>query len=270
MDFGVGKNGLHCGVELFRLEVAGGFDHLMFGDEFDFRPHFRAEKHLVAAGGEESRNATADHADSHAVEHVDRAGYADRLFESGVRFRGTDFGVNMEIRNMHPVHEMGIHVRGAERVVLEASALRIRLLHRPEHDGNFETLREHRDDHAERKCHEVGDDQVRAFLFEEIEFLNRLVLEIDHAVAADHFDSRQTLKIFLRVFARGFKSLVRPVCLRQRKIADLECLCHCCSSCEYQLFFRNSSTVLRSGSPARPPSLRHLSPATAEPKRMDS
>ena len=185
--------------------------HLMLGDEFDFRTDFRAQEHFVAAGGEETGDAAADHADTHPGKHVDRFGNADRLFESGRRLVRTDFRVNVEIRHMHTVHEMRIHVRRTERVVLKTSALRIRFFHGPENDRNFQTLGKHRDDHTERERHEVRHDHVGTLFLEELKFLNRFVLKVDHTVSADDLHSGQTLQILFCVFTGSFKSLIGPV-----------------------------------------------------------
>ena len=226
MDFGVGEDDFHRGVQLFRLEGAGGFDHFVLGDEFDFRADFGAQQHFVATGGEEAGDAPADQSDAHPVERVDGAGHADRFFQLPLRRFGADFGVDVEIRHMHPVHEVRVHVRRAERVALEPPAVRVRFLHRPEHHRNFQPLDEHRDDHAERKSHEVGDDQVGTLLLEIFQLADRLVFEVDHAVAADDFDAGEALQILFRVLPGRFERFVGPVRLGQGEVADFERFLH--------------------------------------------
>ena len=121
-----------------------------------------------------------------------------------------------------------VHVRRAERVVLEAAAVRVGLLHRPQdHRDVAEALREHRRHHAERERHEVRDEHVGTVLLPLTQQLHRLVLEGEHVVGRHHLHAGKRLEERDRVRARGLEGVVRPVDFAERQVADLERVSHC-------------------------------------------
>ena len=169
-------------------EVLRDGEELVLGDDLDLGPERAAEHHLVDAAREEAGDASADKADAHPAERLHRLRDADLLHELGFRLLRPRLGVDVEVRDAEPPHVVGVHVRGAERVVLEASALRIRLGLRPEEDRHLEALREHRRNDAERECEEVRDDEVGTVLLPLVEDFDCLAFEREHVVGRDHLD----------------------------------------------------------------------------------
>ena len=152
-------------LELLGREVLRDGEHLVLGDDLHLGAEQAAEQHLRAAARVEAGHAPADEADAHLVERLHRARHVDGRRQLCGRVRRAGLGVDVEVRDVQAVHVVRVHVRRAERVVLEAAAVRVGLLHRPQdHRDVAEALREHRRHHAERERHEVRDEHVGTVL----------------------------------------------------------------------------------------------------------
>ena len=178
----------HALRDLLRCQVLRDGEELVLGDDLNFRTQRAAEHHLVHAAREESGDASADEADAHPAERLHRLRDADLLHELRFRFLRPRLGVDVEVRDAEAPHVVRVHVRGAERVVLEPAALRIGLGLRPEEDRHLETLREHRRHDAEREREEVRDDEVGTVLLPLVEDFDRLAFESEHVVRRNHLD----------------------------------------------------------------------------------
>ena len=99
----------------------------MLGDDLDLRPERAAQHHLVDAAREEPGDASADEADAHTAKRLHRLRDADLLHKPFFGLLRSRLRMDVEVRDAETPHVVRVHVRRAERVVLETPALWIRL-----------------------------------------------------------------------------------------------------------------------------------------------